>query len=129
MQIFEIYQTQAISSKIPQLHNTKGTDNVNGDDYSKDEDNNGNVNNKPISVSSTYANEKGSSNEIDDVDQDINFKDKTKWMDKVVGNDNNGDQDGENTNFEDDKDGKDKNVVREVRLHSHRVHMSPPSIP
>ena len=65
-------------------------------------------------------------NETADVNKDITFKDKTKGMDKLVGDDSVDNEDNEDNNLEDDKDGKDKNAdMREVRQNSNSVHISP----
>ena len=108
---------------------TKGTDKVDGDGYKDVEDDDENVGHKPLRVSNNYNNQKRRANKTDDVDQDIHFKDKSNGMDEVVGDDNDDNEDDRYANFEGNKDGKDKNVMREVRLHSQYVHISPPQFP
>ena len=65
-------------------------------------------------------------NGVNDDDEDVRDVDEAIAMDEVVGHDNDVNEDGENTNFGGKKDDMDENAVREVRLHSHCLHMSPP---
>ena len=56
---------------------------------------------------------------VNDDDKDVKDVDKSIAMDDV-------NEDGKNATFEGNKNGMNKNVVKEVRIHSHRLHLSSP---